>query len=272
MKIHQIDLHCHAGKSLKETLSFAHSTWRRIVGITEVIYNEKTETFENGSQNALSLEDFLQLRAEVDQLKSEFPDMQLFLAPEISAAFDYTALDDRCIAASDYVFCLPEEGKITTECMLSQLERAYAISRHTGKSTILAYPFRSLWISRIQAGHRAPEKYVGPKGLTDEAVISALGFDLHAFAHMAVSLGVAVEINGETYSRVRSYNHPYYYDVLQRAYEILHRRGVSLVPGSGLRGFRPGKSGLAVPEETFALLGISGSDIRFLDQIGAKRI
>ena len=264
MNIHQIDFHCHAGSDLRELLSFARDTRRAVVGVTETFYGE------NGPENALSVDDFLCLRAELDECKREFSDLALFFAPELAPGVRADELDGQLAAASDYFLCLPAEGNgdDQTAFLISQLERAAEVSCRTGKPAVLAYAFQTLLAGRVQSGRRAPARYAGRDSLTDEQVQAALGLDLEAVADAAVRLEVPLEICGETYVGIRSYNHPYYLDVWVKAFEILRRGGVSFVPGSGLKAFRLGKRGSAVPHEVFARLGIAAGDIGLLRALG----
>jgi histidinol phosphatase-like PHP family hydrolase len=280
MHVFEIDLHYHAGqerrenKSLRDYIDFAHMTGRKILGITDHDSRYGTRLREGPQHYPQSIEGMMQYRQDLDELRSDFPSMQIFFAPELSSVFEYKTMDDRIIDISDYFICEPasnhEEMELYTELMISELERTKAIANHTGKPTYMAHPFRYRLLNRISEGRTLPEGYMGACSMTDEEVMELIGLDIVAFADHAVSLGVAIEINGGTHYRLRSFNAPYYLDALRHAFKILHRRGVSLVPASDLHGFAPGQSGLSVPRETFEMLGITAKDIGFLNQIGAK--
>ena len=79
MKIHQIDLHYHAGrerengKSLREYLLFARATGRKILGITDHANLFQTPSADGPFTESTA--NFRRLRAEMEALRPEFPDI-----------------------------------------------------------------------------------------------------------------------------------------------------------------------------------------------------
>jgi histidinol phosphatase-like PHP family hydrolase len=281
MKIHQIDLHYHAGreraagKSLRDYVMFAYVTGRRILGITDHANLHITQN-PDGSLPPFtkSTENFIKIRAEMDALRSEFPEMQLFLGPELGPEFTHDKMEHALVEVSDYFICesvaFRGHAAQNSQYLLEAIERCSHIAKHTGRPAFLAHPFRSQMYHRYDTFCYGPADYAGPDNITDEEAADFLGTDLIALGDRARELNVPIEINGVTLYRAHCLNRPYFRDVVRHAYKVLFSRGVMFVPGSDQHLLSVGEGATPVPEDTFDILGLETKDIVFLERIGAR--
>lgn len=286
MQIYQIDLHYHAGqergdgKTLWDYVNFAYKTGRKVLGVTDHIGLYGPPKRDKAQHYPQNINGLTQFRKELDELRSDFPEMQLFFAPELSPYTEYESMDTKITAMSDFFICEPfinNEGFTeNTQNMLYQLIRVHNIERHTGLPAFIAHPFRELMSKRLLKGEPSPfeppEEYSGPDSISDKQVDEFFGFDLGAFGEKSAELDISIEINGETLSRASSYNNPLYHDLLCHAYSVLIRRGATFVPSSDLHGFSPGRVGTPVPSNFFQKLGLITADITFLQKISVDTI
>lgn len=281
MQIYQIDLHYHAGqergdgKSLMEYVDFACKTGRKVLGVTDHISLYEPPESEKAKHYPQNIDGLVQFRSELDALRSDFPEIQLFFAPELTPYTEYLSMDPKIIAISDFFICepAPYKGSIieNTKHMLGQLVRASEIERHTGRPVFMAHPFRKWMLDRLLNGipspFSPPEEYIGPYSLSDQQANEFFGLDLKAFGEKAAELDISIEINGETLFRASTFNNPLYRDLLCHAYGVLLRQGATFVPSSDLHGFRPGRAGIPVPSDVFQRLGLYVADVSFLRKI-----
>ncbi len=280
MQIYEIDLHYHAGterdrgKTLRDYLEFARLSGRRILGITDHSSHFRPPLRDDIRNYPQSSEGLRMYRRELDELRADFPELQIFFGPELSTSTTCQDINDAFIEVSDYFIYEPasnwEEIELYTELMLSEVAKVRAIADYTGRPAFMAHPLRSRLSRRADTGRTPPENYAGPDSLTDEEVSAFFGLDFYAFADCAKALDVGIEVNGGTLFRQYTRNHPYYRDVLCHAYKILYRRGVCLIPASDLHGFDPGKWGNWVPYELLEAIGLQAHEVTILAKLGAK--
>jgi len=280
MEIYQMDYHYHAGqergaRSLKEHLDHAAVTGRKLVGCTDHYgkYLPESKPSILPPVYERSMKDLADYRAEMDALKSVYPDMTLFFAPEIGPKTDFALVGPEAVELSDYFICeLPGvDGTIeeNTEAMVKRMREAAAFSKSVGRPVYFAHPFRSsvnfrLVKNPIEPATTALAYRENFRDYEMDAVNAFFLFDTARLGREAATLGVPVEINGETHNRIRANNMAPVMGMMWAAYAAMKDEGARFVPGSDQHGFETGKHGTYVPFDCFHALGIGADDIDFM--------
>ncbi len=282
MHIHNIDLHYHAGQertpdtSLEEYFRHARLTGRKILGVTDHLgrYIDAGDDARRGVYPN-SLEGLMIYRREVDEMKPHFSDISILFAPEIGPGQEPSGLPAEAVEAADFfIFELPpdltDDIVSNTDSMIRRVREMARFSGEAGRPAFIAHPFRPSVNRRLVK--RDIEGWVTglaprpPGSFSRRELDRFFLLDIKAFGEAVSSLGIAVEINGNTHFRIRSSNLPAPLNMLLQVYGRLMDTGARFVPGSDLHGFKSnvGRIGQYVPFESFELLGLSVGDIDFL--------
>jgi len=282
MFVHSIDLHYHAGQerqpglTLRDYLEHARVTGRKWIGLTDHINLYLDEQRHRAdSLYDCSAEGLLQYRRDVDRLRSEYEDLTVFFAPELHPAGDWRSLPASVLEVSDYLIFevgyVPEARQENTEAYLAKLAEIRRFRDETGIPGYLAHPFRNAVNARLVKQDIARwVTNLEPLGsVPTETLNDFFSLDVPRLGNAAAELDVALEVNGNTYERVRAINLTAPLYMLHQAYGLLHAAGADLVPGSDQHAFmkKVGRGGGFVPEEVFERLGCRAEDIRFLHHL-----
>ena len=282
--IHTIDLHYHAGLerqpglTLYDYLEHAQVTGRRVLGLTDH-YNKYMAPKEQ-DPNALYSEDQAGLAAykeEIDSLKGSFPELQLLFCPEIPPSCRLEAIPSEVLEMADYFICEAaypgDDSGENTDALVERIVELEAFRTRTGKECYIAHPFRSAVNRRLVKAPIEPWVTTMKPRRSDELDVAEVShffqLDIQQIAQAAAAHEVPLEINGNTWERVRAVNLPAPFQLLLQSFQILHSAAVQLVPGSDQHGFQKsiGRSGGPVPWEIFALLGVRAADIDFVERV-----
>lgn len=285
MYVYNIDLQYHAGqerragRSLADYLDHAAATGRRVVGLTDHIEiylgdNDKTGPYER------SVAGLAAYRADVDAIRTDYPDMQLRFGPEVGRGFDLETVPERVVELSDLFVCelsLPANGlQANTDAMIDRLDEIARFSDRVGRPVFVAHPFRSSINRRLVKREIEPWiRELSPQPPTEwstGAVNEFFMFDVARFGQAAARAGVPLEINGNTHLRAQGANIPAAIQQLRAAYRLLQGAGATFVPGSDQHQFerRFGRRGGFVPWETFATVDVDIGDLGHLREFGIE--
>lgn len=283
MRIYEIDLHYHAGqeraadKTLRDHVEYARHTGRRILGLTDHINLYMPSDKPRSLHYLRSTEGLIEYRRELEELKSGYPDMRFYFAPELYAGYDYRNMDRRIIETSDYFICEPphscESRAENTAGRINCLRDIAELRDFSKRPAFMAHPLRALIYRRAvedDFGIR-PEPKKSYKDLSPAEVNEFLRLDVGAFADESKRLDVPIELNGETQYRAGCLNNPIAMQVLWAAYAIMLERGAELVPSSDQHDFSIGKFGTPVAQDCFDELNIGAEDIRFIKELDEPR-
>lgn len=162
--------------------------------------------------------------------------------------------------------------------IVKRLQDISDFMKYTGKPAFLAHPFRSAvckllinndiepWITEIEyRAHWSDFDY--------SEVRQFFYFDIQEVACTAKELGIPLEVNGGTHTRIRMSNMPAVMQMLWCAYKEIIDTGAELAVGSDLHRFKTSsrnKQGQYVPHDCFEALGIQAKDIGFVERLMAK--
>ncbi len=280
MKIYQMDYHYHAGqergaRTLREHLDHAAVTGRRLVGCTDhygkYLPDSKPPILPPVYER--SLKGLADYRAEMDALKSDFPEITLYFAPEIGPKTDFSTVGSEAVELSDYFICEPPgvDGTLeeNTEAMVKRLREAAAFSKSVNRPVYIAHPFRSsvnyrLVKNPIEPATTSMAYRENFRDYSMDAINAFFMFDAARLGREAAVLGIPIEINGETHNRIRANNMAPVMGMMWAAYAVMKDEGARFVPGSDQHGFETGKHGTYVPCDCFEALGVRAEDIRFM--------
>jgi hypothetical protein len=287
MFINQHDFHFHAGqerepgKTLRDHLEMCRRTNRRIIGVTDH-YNYYSLPQLPIRKNGLpwvyptSYDGLREYRDDLDSLKSEYPELKLYFCPEISPRISLDEVPDSVIEMSDYFICelwgKLESKELTLEMHLARMEECAAWAKKIGRAIMFAHPFRDAVNKRIvkvpiEPWITALEPRRDYREWSSEEIFDFYFIDPVALGKKAAELQVPFEVNGETVRRIRFTNLIPPLQMFMSGLYQMHKQGCKLVPGSDQHGFTIGNHGSFIFFEMFDLLGISGDDIDFSDQI-----
>lgn len=280
MEIYQMDYHYHAGqergaRTLKEHLEHAAVTGRKLVGCADHFgkYLPESKPSVLPPVYERSMKGLADYRAEMDALKSDYPAMTLFFAPEIGPNTDFASVPPVAVELSDYFICelpgvsgTPEEN---TVAMLLRAREAAAFSKRVNRPVFLAHPFRSSVNFRLVKNPIEPATTALPyrenfRDYSIEEINAFFLFNPFLLGREAAALGIPVEINGETHNRVRANNMAPVMGMMWAAYAAMKEQGAGFVPGSDQHGFETGKHGTYVPCDCFEAIGVKAQDIDFM--------
>lgn len=279
LDIYQMDFHYHAGqergaRTLREHLEHAEITGRALLGLTDH-YNKYTQEARPQFRPVYepSMKGLRDYYNEMESLKSEFPAIKLYFAPEIGSNTDLRTIPDEAIALADYFICEPPgvNGTLAenTEKLLERLNAVAAFSARVQRPVFLAHPFRSPVNFRLVKNPITPAvTAMGRRGSFRDyearEVSDFFLFDVVRLGREAAKLGIPLEINGVTHNRIRMVNLAGPLLMLWAAYAMMQEQGASFVPGSDQHGFETGSHGAYVPFDCFDALGITPADITFM--------
>ncbi len=289
LSIHNVDLHYHAGQerqagvSLSAYLEHATVTGRRLLGITDHygLYGEPARS-DRKYPYEFSLDGLRAYHDDVMALRSHFPTLTLFFAPELGPRVDLDEIPDCVLEMSDYFICETSfpAGDIAenTAATVERVEQVAVFVERTGKPAFIAHPFRSSVNHRLVK--RDIEPWVTRMAPRLEADYSAeelnrfFLLDVAEIGAPCAARGVPLEVNGNTHYRTLCSNLPAALQMLYAAHRLLQSQGTQFVPGSDQHGFRTGvgRIGGYVPYDCFRALGLSAADISFLERIRVKAV
>ena len=285
MRIHNVDLHYHAGQerdantTVRDYLEHAVVTGRRVLGITDHygLYADPPRPDKQYLYER-SLKGLRAYRDEVLALATEFPSLALRFAPELSHRVDLDSVPDEVLAISDFFICETAfpAGTIAedTAASVERIEQVGRFVERTGVPAFIAHPFRS------SANHRLVKRDIEPwvsaleprPGLefAPEELSRFFLLDVAEIGAACAARDVPLEVNGNTHYRMLCSNLPAALHMLYAAYLLLQKQGAGFVPGSDQHGFRRsvGRVGSYVPFDCFQVLGLGVEDIPFLARIG----
>ncbi len=281
--VHNIDMHYHAGRerpedsTLDQFIQHARVSGRRVVGLTDHFGKYNGRNVE-GTNYDPTMEGFAQYRRDMERVQKNFPDLRLFLAPEIGPESRPGDLCSKLIDLSDFFICeaaFPSYTSIreNTDEFVRKIHEIREIIEITGKPGYLAHPFRSAINLRLIKHDLEPWlTELRPRrenGFSLEELNSFFLLDIDRIAQSACEMKVPLEINGNTQFRIRSSNLPAPLQMLWAALGGLKEGGCELIPGSDQHGFTGGvgRIGMSVPADCFAFLGITPSDMPFLKRL-----
>lgn len=293
LPIHSVDLHYHAGqerqpgRTLGDYLAHAVMTGRMVVGLTDHLeryIGVPPSPPESAPLYAQSVEGIARYRADVDDLRAEFPTLQLLFGPEIHASprIDLRQLPAAVIALADYFLCAlpgvdnsPEEN---TAAMVQQLGEIGDFAQRADRPVLVCHPFRPSVNRQLVKGEVAPwitALPLRPRGdFSDEELNRFFLFDVRAVARACRAHGLPIEINGGTVGRIRGLNLPAPLQMLWAAYRVFQEEGVGLAPGSDQHAFMVSatrREGRYVPFDAFAALGLyAAANLPFIRRLIGK--
>jgi len=279
MDIYQMDFHYHAGqergaRTLREHLEHAEVTGRRLLGLTDH-FNKYTPEARPQLRPVYepSMKGLRDYYNEIQSLKSEFPGIKLYFAPEIGVNTDFGTIPDEAIVMADYFICEPGGVNGTVEentgKLLQRLDGIAEFSARTKRPVFLAHPFRAPVNFRLVKNPITPAvTAMGRRGSFREYEAGEVSgfflFDVVRLGKEAANLGIPLEINGVTHNRIRMVNLAGPLLMLWAAYAMMKEQGAAFVPGSDQHGFEAGSHGAYVPFDCFDALGITAEDITFM--------
>ena len=291
--IHNIDLHYHAGQerqpgtTLEGYLEHAVVTGRVLLGVTDhlekYVGSPRSSAYDPPlyEQSVAGLEAY---RSDVDNLRGQFPSLEIFFGPEIHAGprIDIRHLGQGVVDVSDYfLVSLPTADTsvaANTEARLDRVREIAEMRERAGRPVFIAHPFRAgvdrrlvkrpiaSWVTAL-----APRS---PDAFTDEQVNQFFGFDVRALGRVCRECDVPVEVNGGTDSRIRCLNMPAPLQMYWASYRILLQEGVSLVPGSDQHAYMrtpTRREGRYIPFDAFDALGVTARDLSLVRQLQNSR-
>lgn len=284
MQIFEVDLHYHAGqertelRSLRDHLVHARATRRKILGLTDHfgLYRIRPDKDRGRRFNYPNTPDgFIRYHGELDELRPDFPDINILFAPEMSPNDNFAFLTDDLLQIIDYVICEPsgclDSIADNTAAVRGRIADISKFSLNSGKPAFLAHPFRSTLNNmfarkspdenRLSINPRASFRDFSLREVSDFFLI-----DCEALAYASAEHKIPIEVNGESQQRSRVTNNPAVIQMIWQAYALMHEMGAELVPSSDQHDFNTGKFGCFVPADCFAALGITVKDIPFIRQ------
>lgn len=281
MRIHNIDLHYHAGcerqpgTTLRDYFLHARVSGRKIIGITDHL-NRYLPGIDPERDGMMGIADLEQFRAEVDALKPAFPDICVLFAPEISSRQSFDEIPARVAELADFFICEPPDGfgedpGENTRGFIRRIAALRRYCREAGKPAYIAHPFRNSinrrlvkfeverWVTEFKPGNGSD--------FIREEITRFLLLDPVQVGGASSKYGIPIEVNGGTQQRARASNLPRALELLWQAFRLIRDEGAGLVPGSDLHGILSGvgRMGLYVPADCFEMLGLEAGDISFLD-------
>jgi hypothetical protein len=286
--VHNIDLHYHAGQERPPDTTLAghleHAVWtgRTVLGLTDHLerYLGPPRTSDRPPLYERSVAGLQAYRADVDQLRAQFPGLTLFFGPEIHAGprIDIEAIPQGVIDVSDYFLSsLPtveDSIEANIEARIARIRALAEMRERTGKPVFVAHPFRTAVNHRLVS--RPIEPWVtaiaprAPHQFTDDELNAFFGFDVRALGRACFEHGVPLEVNGGTDGRIRGLNLPAPLQMLWASYLVFQQEGATFVPGSDQHAYMRNprrREGRYVPFEAFAVLGLSAQDLVFVKQL-----
>jgi hypothetical protein len=288
LPIHSVDLHYHAGQerqpgqTLRSYLAHAVMTGRVVVGCTDHLERYigiPPSPPESAPLYAQSVAGVARYRADVDELRAEFPTLRLLFGPEIHASprLDLRQLPDAVIALADYFLCAlpgvdssPEEN---SAAMLNRLDEIAAFARRADRPVLVCHPFRPSVNRQLVKGEVAPWiTALRPRRAFSDAELNRFFlFDVRAVARACRAHDLPIEINGGTVGRIRGLNLPAPLQMLWAAYRVFQEEGVGLAPGSDQHAFMVSatrREGRYVPFDAFEALGLyTAADLPFVRRL-----
>ncbi len=287
MLVHNIDMHYHAGRerpegtTLDQFIQHARISGRRVVGLTDHLGKYNGDNAE-GTSYKPTMEGFGQYRRDMERVQKNFPDLRLFLAPEIGPWGRPRDLCRTLKDLSDFFICeaaFPSHTSISknTKELVEKIRETREIMELTGKPAYIAHPFRSAINLRLIKYDLEPwvteSNHKGKENFLPEELNKFFLLDIERVGRAAAEMNVPLEVNGNTQFRIRSSNLPAPLQMVWSAFKTLKICGCELVPGSDQHGFTVGvgRIGGAVPADCFDFLGITASDMPLVRRLLMQR-
>lgn len=279
LQLYQVDLHIHGGTerppeySLLDFITFAVSTGRRIIGITDHFGRFLGLSRKKLNHYSGTIQGYRTFIGDVGEAKSAYPDEIVLFGPEFGVGHLVSKEGEEALGAQGVDFFIgepgsPPDGMTLGDYLVDGIKEIRRARDHYGLPGFLGHPLRgpvNLFAGRAGPGPRMPAHGPFP-GLSTyddplEHVEELLGIDISAMAKESVRRDVPIEINDSSWGRIMAMNQQSFAERYLFFLRKLIGDGARVILGSNMHNIeRPSPTPFVIVQA----LGIQPEDLTFL--------